>query len=68
MKKTFKGDEIMKSNLKHFFGFKDADSANTDTSNNLKKPNFSGIFKKDSRLKRLRSRSDNKRWAIKDAS
>jgi hypothetical protein len=54
--------------LKHFFGFKDADSANTDTSNNRKKPNFSGIFKKDSRLKRLRSRSDNKRWAIKDAS
>ena len=58
----------MKSNLKHFFGLKDADSANTDTSNNRKKPNFSGIFKKDSRLKRLRSRSDNKRWAIKDAS
>jgi hypothetical protein len=66
--KTFKGDEIMKSNLKHFLGFKAADSANTDTSNNRKKPNFSGIFKKDSRLKRLRSRSDNKRWAIKDAS
>lgn len=68
MKKTFKGDDIMKSNLKHFLGFKAADSANMDTSNNRKKPNFSGIFKKDSRLKRLRSRSDNKRWAIKDAS
>ena len=68
MKKTFKEDEIMESNLKHFLRFKAADSANMDTSNNRKKPNFSGIFKKDSRLKRLRSRSDNKRWAIKDAS
>lgn len=58
----------MKSNLKHYLGFKTTDSTNTDTGNNRKKPKFLCIFKKDSRLKRLRSRSDNKRWAIKDAS
>jgi hypothetical protein len=59
---------MMKSNLKHYLGFKTIDSTNTDTGNNRKKTKFLGIFKKDSRLKRLRSRSDNKRWAIKDAS